>query len=87
MSTFSLPMLRALFLATIMAGTLAGSAMAQAPDAGCALPSELEGVAAALDAILLFPNVGVRPVWSPVSTQEDAGCPENRTSEMKMPSR
>jgi hypothetical protein len=31
-------MLQPLFLATILAGALAGSAMAQAPDAGCALP-------------------------------------------------
>jgi hypothetical protein len=31
------------YLATILAGALAGSAMAQAPDAGCALPSEPEG--------------------------------------------
>ncbi len=43
MSTFSLQMLRSLFLATILAGALAGSAMAQAPDASCALPSEPEG--------------------------------------------
>jgi hypothetical protein len=35
-------MLRTLFSATILAGTLAGSAMAQAPDAGCVLPSEGE---------------------------------------------
>ena len=33
-------MLRAPFLATILAGALAGSALAQAPDAGCALLSE-----------------------------------------------
>jgi len=33
-------MLRTLVAATILAGELAGSAMAQAPDAGCALPSE-----------------------------------------------
>jgi hypothetical protein len=33
-------MLRTLFSATILAGALAGTAMAQAPDAGCALPSE-----------------------------------------------
>ena len=31
------------YLATILAGALAGSAMTQAPDAGCALPSEPEG--------------------------------------------
>src|SRR5262245_1067451 len=50
MSTFSLQMLRALFLATILASALAGSVMAQAPDASCALPSEPEGIPAALDA-------------------------------------
>ncbi len=33
-------MLRTLFSATILAGALAGSAMAPAPDSGCALPSE-----------------------------------------------
>jgi hypothetical protein len=37
-------MLRILFSATILAGALAGSAMAQAPDARCALPSEPEGI-------------------------------------------
>src|SRR5438477_7517746 len=55
MSTFSLQMLRTLFLATILAGALAGSAMAQAPDAGCALPSEPEGIPAALDAAITRP--------------------------------
>ena len=55
MSTFSLQMLRALFLATILAGALAGSAMAQAPDASCALPSEPEGIPAALDAAITGP--------------------------------
>jgi len=35
-------MLRTLFSAPILAGALAGSVMAQAPDAGCALPSEPE---------------------------------------------
>src|SRR5438552_15437544 len=55
MSTFSLQMLRALFLATILAGALAGSAMAQAPDAGCALPSEPKGIPAALDAAITGP--------------------------------
>ena len=55
MSTFSLQMLRASFLATILAGALAGSAMAQASDAGCALPSEPEGIAAALDAAITGP--------------------------------
>jgi hypothetical protein len=55
MSTLSLQMLRALFLATILAGALAGSAMAQAPDASCALPSEPEGIPAALDAAITGP--------------------------------
>ena len=55
MSTFSLQMLRALFLATILAGALAGTAMAQAPDASCALPSEPEGIPAALDAAITGP--------------------------------
>src|SRR5215471_7991939 len=55
MSTFSLQMLRALFLATILAGALAGSAMAQAPDAACALPSEPKDIPAALDAAITGP--------------------------------
>ena len=41
--------------ATILAGALAGSAMAQEPDAGCALPSEPEGIPAALDAAITGP--------------------------------
>src|SRR5258708_2319674 len=41
--------------ATILAGALAGSAMAQAPDAAFALPSEPEGIAAAIDAALTGP--------------------------------
>ena len=48
-------MLRILFSATILAGALAGSAMAQAPDASCALPSEPEGIPAALDAAITGP--------------------------------
>ena len=48
-------MLRTLFAATILAGALAGSAMAQAPDAACALPSEPEGIPAALDAAITGP--------------------------------
>ena len=48
-------MLRALFSATILAGALAGSAMAQAPDAGCALPSEPKGIPAAFDAAISGP--------------------------------
>jgi hypothetical protein len=55
MSTFSLQMLRALFSATILAGALAGTALAQAPDAGGALPSEPEGIPAALDAAISGP--------------------------------
>src|SRR5260370_37492195 len=43
-------MLRTLFSGTILAGALAGTAMAQAPDAGCALPSEPKGIPAAIDA-------------------------------------
>ena len=48
-------MLRTLFSATILAGALAGSATAQAPDAGCALPSEPEGIPAAIDAAITGP--------------------------------
>jgi hypothetical protein len=42
-------MLRTLFSATILAGALAGSAMAQAQDAGCALPSEPKGIPAVIE--------------------------------------
>jgi hypothetical protein len=48
-------MLRTLFSVTILAGTLAGPAMAQAPDASCALPSKPEGIPAALDAAISGP--------------------------------
>ena len=48
-------MLRTLFSAAIVAGALAGSAMAQAPDRGCALPSEPWGIPAALDAAITGP--------------------------------
>jgi len=48
-------MLRTLFSATILAGALAGRAMAQTPDAGCALPSEPEGIPAAIDAAITGP--------------------------------
>jgi hypothetical protein len=48
-------MLRTLFSATILAGALAGSAMAQTPDAGCALPSEPKSIPAALDAAITGP--------------------------------
>src|ERR1700694_87526 len=49
-----------LLVATILAGVLAGSALAQAPDAGCALPSEPEGIPAALDAAITGPNSAPR---------------------------
>jgi hypothetical protein len=45
-------MLRTLFAATILSGALAGSAMAQTPDAGCALPAEPKGIPAAIDAAI-----------------------------------
>jgi hypothetical protein len=48
-------MLRTLFSATIMAVALAGNGMAQAPGAGCALPSEPWGIPAALDAAISGP--------------------------------
>jgi hypothetical protein len=48
-------MLRTLFSAAILAGALAGTAMAQAPDAGCALPAEPKGIAAAIDAAINGP--------------------------------
>jgi hypothetical protein len=38
-----------------LAGALAGSAMAQAADAGCALPSEPKGIPAAIDAAITGP--------------------------------
>jgi hypothetical protein len=55
MPTSSLQMLGTMFLATILAGVLAGSSMAQAPDTGCPLPSEPEGIPAALDAAITGP--------------------------------
>jgi hypothetical protein len=48
-------MLRTLFSATILAGALAGTAMPQAPDAGCVLPSEPNGIPAAIDAAITGP--------------------------------
>jgi hypothetical protein len=48
-------MLRTLFLATTLAGALAGSATAQTPAAGCVLPSEPQGIPAALDAAITGP--------------------------------
>ena len=54
-------MLRTLFSATILAGGLAGSAMAQAPDAGCALPSEPKGIPAAFDGQSAGPRTRIEP--------------------------
>jgi hypothetical protein len=51
----SLAGLAVLGMSATRAGALAGSAMAQAPDAGCALPSEPEGIPAALDAAITGP--------------------------------
>jgi hypothetical protein len=48
-------MLQTIFSATILAGALAGSAMAQAPDPGCALPSKPNGIPAAFDAAITGP--------------------------------
>src|SRR5882757_3042360 len=48
-------MLRTLFSATILVGALTRSALTQAPDAGCALPSEPESIPAALDAAITGP--------------------------------
>ena len=48
-------MLRTQFSATILACALAGSTMAQEPDAGCASPSEPNGIPAALDAAITGP--------------------------------
>jgi hypothetical protein len=48
-------MLRTLFSATILVGALAGITMAQAPDAGCALPSEPKGIPTAIDAAISGP--------------------------------
>ncbi|MGB6310232.1 MAG: hypothetical protein WBF89_20805 [Steroidobacteraceae bacterium] len=47
--------LAVLWMTATRPGALAGSAMAQAPDAGCALPSEPEGIPAALDAAISGP--------------------------------
>lgn len=48
-------MLRTLFSATILACAFAGSVMAQAPDAGCALLSEPKDIPAAIDAAITGP--------------------------------
>ena len=47
--------LAVLGITVTLAGVLAGSAMAQAPDAGCALPSGPEGIPAAIDAAITGP--------------------------------
>jgi hypothetical protein len=47
--------LAVLGMTVTLAAALAGSAIAQAPDAGCALPSEPEGIPAALDAAISGP--------------------------------
>ena len=48
-------MLRTLFSSTILTGALTGSALAQTPDAGCALPSDPKGIPAAIDAAITGP--------------------------------
>ena len=48
-------MLRTLFVLAILAGGLTGSALAQAPAAGCALPAEPDGIPAAIDAAITGP--------------------------------
>ena len=51
----SLAGLAVLGMSATRAGALAGSAMAQTPDAGCALPSEPQRIPAALDAAITGP--------------------------------
>ena len=48
-------MLKRLWSATILVGALAGPAMAQTPNAGCALPADPDGIAAAVDAAISGP--------------------------------
>ncbi len=48
-------MLRKLISATLFAGALAGSAMAQGASATCALPAEPKGIPAAIDAAITGP--------------------------------
>jgi hypothetical protein len=48
-------MLQILLSATILVCALAETALAQAPDPGCALPSQPEGIPAALDAAITGP--------------------------------
>jgi hypothetical protein len=51
----SVARLAVLGMTATLAGALAGSVVARAPDAGCALPSEPEGIPAALDAAITGP--------------------------------
>jgi hypothetical protein len=55
-------MLRTLFSATILAGALSGSVIAQTPDAGCALPS----------APRAFPPRSMRQSTGPARTRIEA---------------
>jgi hypothetical protein len=55
MAPFAFQMLPVLFFGTILAGAIVGTGMAQAPDASCALPSEPDGIPAALDAAITGP--------------------------------
>ncbi len=48
-------MLRTVVSATILAGALAGNAMAQTPDAACALPADPRDIPAAIDAAITGP--------------------------------
>jgi hypothetical protein len=48
-------MRRIVFSVTMLAGVLAGSAMAQAPEAVCSLPAEPKGIPAAIDAAITGP--------------------------------
>jgi len=48
-------MLRTLFLLTMLASARTDTALVQAPDAGCALPSEPQGIPAAIDAAITGP--------------------------------
>jgi len=48
-------MLQTLLSATILAGALTGTALAQTPDAGCPLPSDPKGIPAAIDAAITGP--------------------------------
>lgn len=63
-------MLRTLFLATILTGTLAGSASAQTPSAVCALPSDPSGIPAAIDAAVTGPADKDHPCMKALLTAE-----------------